>query len=113
MVIAWLKLIILKSFADAISFMVRVAFYAEILEHYPIWENNHTSILVRIGTADQHAVQSRDVQLAKRMQSAFCCLILLLPKSFLKQTAFFKMPSGVPLLFYNQSWYHSRYILIK
>lgn len=43
----------------------------------------------------------------------FCCLILLLPKSFLKQTAFFKMPSGVPLLFYNQSWYHSRYILIK
>ena len=44
---------------------------AEILEHYPIWENNHTSILVRIGTADQHAVQSRDVQLAKRMQSAF------------------------------------------
>ena len=36
-----------KSFADAISFMVR------------------------IGTADQHAVQSRDVQLAKRMQSAF------------------------------------------
>ena len=60
-----------KSFADAISFMVRVAFYAEILEHYPIWENNHTSILVRIGTADQHAVQSRDVQLAKRMQSAF------------------------------------------
>ncbi|WP_049236985.1 4a-hydroxytetrahydrobiopterin dehydratase [Moraxella canis] len=59
-----------ESFADAISFMVRVAFYAEILEHYPVWQNDYTTLSVRIGAADQRAVQSRDVQLAKRMQSA-------------------------------------------
>ncbi|OOR91686.1 pterin-4-alpha-carbinolamine dehydratase [Moraxella caviae] len=57
-------------FATAMAFIMRVAFYAESLEHYPTWENYFNTVKVRIGDAKQGAVQSRDVQLAKRMESA-------------------------------------------
>ncbi|UXZ04088.1 4a-hydroxytetrahydrobiopterin dehydratase [Moraxella nasicaprae] len=56
-------------FSDAISFMVRGAFSAQSLEHYPVWQNDHNVLTVRIGDPEQSAVQSRDVQLAKRLES--------------------------------------------
>lgn len=58
-------------FASAVAFMTRVAFYCQELEHYPQWENYHNLLKVRIGEQTQGAVQSRDVQLAKRMQATF------------------------------------------
>lgn len=58
-------------FASAIVFMTHVAFHCEALEHHPIWSNNYNSVSVRIGDADQSAIQGRDVQLAKRMQACF------------------------------------------
>lgn len=58
------------SFADAISFMVRASFFAQELEHYPIWQNDHNTVCIYIGELEQHAIQSRDVQLAKRLESA-------------------------------------------
>lgn len=58
------------SFADVISFMVRSAFYAQALEHYPVWQHDYTTLFVRIGNPEQSAVQSRDVQLAKRLENS-------------------------------------------
>lgn len=58
-------------FASVMSFMMHVAFYAEQLEHYPVWENDYVCLNVRIGVAEQGAVQSRDVQLARRMEMVY------------------------------------------
>ncbi len=58
------------SFADVVAFITRVAFYCEELEHYPVWENYYTVLKVRIGEPEQHEVQGRDIQLAKRMERA-------------------------------------------
>ena len=56
------------------SFMVRVAFFAQSLEHYPVWQHDYNVVSVRIGEAEQSAVHSRDVQLAKRMESSLQAL---------------------------------------
>lgn len=56
-------------FSTAIGFMVRGAFFAQTLEHYPVWQNEYNIVSVRIGDPNQSAVQSRDVQLAKRLES--------------------------------------------
>lgn len=64
------KTYIFDDFAATISFMVRVAFFAQNLEHYPVWEHNYNTLHVRIGDPDQHAVHSRDVQLAKRLEGS-------------------------------------------
>lgn len=61
-------------FATAMSFMVRVAFFAQSLEHYPVWQHDYNVVTVRIGNPNQHAVHSRDVQLAKRMESSLQAL---------------------------------------
>lgn len=60
-----------ENFADAMAFMVRAAFSAQSLEHYPSWYHDYNVIKVHIGNPEQHTVQSRDVQLAKRLESAF------------------------------------------
>lgn len=59
-----------ESFAEVVAFITRVAFYCEELEHYPTWENYYTVLKVRIGEPNQHEVQGRDIQLAKRMEKA-------------------------------------------
>lgn len=61
-------------FATAMSFMVRVSYFAQSLEHYPAWHHNYNVVSVRIGDVAQSAVQSRDVQLAKRMESSLHAL---------------------------------------
>lgn len=58
-----------EDFADAVGFMVRAAFHAQSLEHYPVWQHNYNTISVSIGDPAQHAVHSRDIQLAKRLES--------------------------------------------
>lgn len=58
-------------FESAIAFMVHSAFYCKEFEHYPEWQNYYNVLTVRLGSADQSAVQSRDVQLAKRLQACF------------------------------------------
>ncbi|MDO4700522.1 MAG: 4a-hydroxytetrahydrobiopterin dehydratase [Moraxella sp.] len=63
-------------FASVIAFMTHVAFYCQELEHYPQWQNYYNILTVRLGDANQPAVQSRDVQLAKRIQT---CLNAIQP----------------------------------
>lgn len=65
------KTYLFENFGDAIGFMVRVAFYAQDLEHYPLWQQNYNRLDVQIGDPNQCALHSRDIQLAKRLESAF------------------------------------------
>lgn len=59
-----------NDFASAVSFIVRASFAAQALEHYPVWMQDYNTVTVRIGAADQHSVEGRDVQLAKRLEAA-------------------------------------------
>ncbi len=59
-----------NDFASAVSFIVRASFAAQSLEHYPVWMQDYNMVTVRIGSADQHSVEGRDVQLAKRLEAA-------------------------------------------
>jgi 4a-hydroxytetrahydrobiopterin dehydratase len=57
------------SFREAMSFMVRVAFEAEELNHHPEWTNVYNRVLVRLNTHDAGGkVTGKDVELATRMQ---------------------------------------------
>jgi 4a-hydroxytetrahydrobiopterin dehydratase len=57
------------SFREAMSFMVRVAFEAEELDHHPDWTNVYSRVEVRLSTHDAGGkVTAKDLELAKRME---------------------------------------------
>ena len=57
-----------KNFREAISFMVRVGFEAEALNHHPDWTNVYKTVAVRLNTHDSdRKVTVLDVELARRM----------------------------------------------
>jgi len=57
------------SFREALSFMTRVAFEAEELNHHPEWTNVYNKVVVRLNTHDAgNKVTGKDVELATRMQ---------------------------------------------
>jgi 4a-hydroxytetrahydrobiopterin dehydratase len=57
------------SFREALSFMTRVAFEAEELNHHPEWTNVYNRVVIRLNTHDAGGkVTSKDVELATRMQ---------------------------------------------
>lgn len=55
-------------FASAMSFITRVAFYAQALDEFPTWTNQYNIVSIRIGDSDQSAVRGRDIQLARRIE---------------------------------------------
>jgi 4a-hydroxytetrahydrobiopterin dehydratase len=58
------------SFREALSFMTRVAFEAEELNHHPEWTNVYNKVVVRLNTHDAgNKVTGKDVELATRMQN--------------------------------------------
>jgi 4a-hydroxytetrahydrobiopterin dehydratase len=58
------------SFREALSFMTRVGFEAEELNHHPEWTNVYNRVVVRLNTHDAgDKVTSKDVDLATRMQT--------------------------------------------
>ena len=58
-----------RSFREAMSFMVRVAFEAEELNHHPDWSNGYNKVAVRLSTHDAGGkVTAKDVELAKRFE---------------------------------------------
>lgn len=58
------------SFREAISFMVRVAFEAEELNHHPTWENTYRTVTIHLTTHDQdNQVTRKDTDLAKRIEA--------------------------------------------
>ena len=57
------------SFREALSFMVRVGYEAEELNHHPEWTNVYNRVAVRLTTHDAgNKITAKDVELATRMQ---------------------------------------------
>lgn len=57
------------SFREAMSFMVRVAFEAEAMNHHPDWTNVYDRVAVRLNTHDAGGrVTAKDVELAQRIE---------------------------------------------
>lgn len=54
-----------KTFAEAFSFMTRIAFEAEKLNHHPDWFNSYNLVKVELISHDQKGITSRDVELAQ------------------------------------------------
>jgi 4a-hydroxytetrahydrobiopterin dehydratase len=58
------------SFREAISFMVRVSFEAEAMDHHPDWTNVYNRVAIRLNTHDAGGkVTAKDVELAKKIQA--------------------------------------------
>ena len=58
-----------RSFREAMSFMMRVGFEAEELNHHPEWTNVYNRVVVRLNTHDAgNKVTAKDVELATRFQ---------------------------------------------
>ena len=56
------------SFREAMSFMVRVGFEAEAMDHHPDWSNVYNRVLVRLNTHDAGGkVTAKDVALAQKI----------------------------------------------
>ena len=58
------------SFREAISFMTRVAFEAEAMDHHPDWTNVYNRVAIRLNTHDAGGkVTAKDVELARKIQA--------------------------------------------
>ncbi len=58
-----------QSFREAMSFMVRVGFEAEAMDHHPEWTNVYNRVAIRLNTHDAGGkVTARDVTLAGKIQ---------------------------------------------
>ena len=57
------------SFREAMSFMVRVSYEAEALNHHPEWTNVYNRVAIRLNTHDAGGkVTAKDVELAGRIE---------------------------------------------
>ena len=57
------------SFREALSFMVRVGFEAEAMDHHPDWTNVYNRVTVRLNTHDASGkITAKDVTLAGKIQ---------------------------------------------
>jgi 4a-hydroxytetrahydrobiopterin dehydratase len=57
------------SFREAMSFIVRVGFEAEALNHHPELTSVYTRVTLRLQTHDAgNAITAKDVELARRIQ---------------------------------------------
>ena len=66
---ALVKTFTFGGFREAFSFMTRVAFEAEALDHHPDWTNVYQRVTVRLNTHDAGGrVTAHDVELARRIQ---------------------------------------------
>ncbi len=58
------------NFREAMSFMTRVAFEAEAMDHHPDWTNVYNRVAIRLNTHDAGGkVTAKDVELAKKIQA--------------------------------------------
>ncbi|HWA09623.1 MAG TPA: 4a-hydroxytetrahydrobiopterin dehydratase [Opitutaceae bacterium] len=57
------------TFREALSFMLRVGFEAEAMNHHPDWTNVYNRVAIRLNTHDAGGrVTPKDVELAGRIQ---------------------------------------------
>jgi 4a-hydroxytetrahydrobiopterin dehydratase len=58
------------SFREAMSFLVRVSYEAEAMDHHPDWTNVYNRVDVRLNTHDAGGkVTAKDVALAQKIQA--------------------------------------------
>jgi 4a-hydroxytetrahydrobiopterin dehydratase len=63
------KTFVFRSFPEAFSFMTRVAFAAEAINHHPDWRNVYNRVTVRLSTHDAgDAITDKDLTLARAIQ---------------------------------------------
>ena len=66
---ALVKTFTFGSFREAMSFMARIAFEAEELNHHPDWSNVYNRVSIRLTTHDAgDRVTAKDVELATRIE---------------------------------------------
>ena len=58
-----------KTFPEAFSFMTRVAFEAERMDHHPDWSNSYNRVKIELTTHDAGGVTEKDVELARRISA--------------------------------------------
>ncbi|MBX8636865.1 MAG: 4a-hydroxytetrahydrobiopterin dehydratase [Thermoplasmata archaeon] len=58
------------NFADAFSFMTRVALEAEKMNHHPEWFNVYSKVKIALVTHEVGAISSLDFELAARIDEA-------------------------------------------
>lgn len=58
-----------KDFREAFSFMTRLAFECEALNHHPNWSNVYNSVTIRLNTHDVNGVTQKDFELAQIIEN--------------------------------------------
>ena len=67
---ALVKTFTFHDFREALSFMVRVGFAAEAMDHHPEWTNVYNRVAIRLNTHDAGGkVTAKDVTLAGKIQA--------------------------------------------
>ena len=64
---AILKTFKFASFADAMTFMLRISYAAEAADHHPEWTNIYNRVDVRLTTHDAGGLTQKDLDLAATM----------------------------------------------
>lgn len=63
------KTFVFKDFNEAFGFMSRAALVAEKHDHHPEWRNVYKTVEVVLATHDAGGVTSKDIELAKAMNT--------------------------------------------
>lgn len=58
------KLFVFPDFIQAFTFMTKIAFHAEKLNHHPDWFNSYNKVEINLKTHEADGITSRDFELA-------------------------------------------------
>jgi len=53
------------NFIEAFSFMTKVAFLSEKMDHHPNWQNTYNKVTIELTTHDMNGITTNDIKLAK------------------------------------------------